>query len=240
MQSNGFTGIYINDMTYSNDILLVTVFLLLSVFAVFFRRNVSVFHKMISDVADKEQKNSIFDTAEKKNFLFNAYMGFQTLVLLGIYAFSLATKCGYIKSPDIQTTLLCVAGLIFIFFLFYLFKRFLFDGLLYVFAESDAQKKLKIRYKSLFRLWSVFLYFPVFWILLIGNYFVHATIILIISYICIKILLAYRFIFTFFGKNIWLLFLNLYLCAQEIVPLAFLYEGLIYIYRIIDKSNIWQ
>jgi hypothetical protein len=111
---------------------------------------------------------------------------------------------------------------------------------MYVFAETEAQKILIIRYKAISRLWGVFLYIPVFWILLVGENIFYATILLIITYILSRIILAYRFIFTFFGKNVWILFINLYLCTQEIIPLALLYEGLVYIYSIIDKNNIWQ
>jgi hypothetical protein len=231
MESDGFKSIYINDMTFSNDMLLVVVFLLLSVFAVIFSRNISLFGKMMSGIVDKEQKNSIFDTVDKENFLFNTFMGFQTLTLLSVYVFSIAVKYGYIASPDIKTTLLCVVGLIFIFFIFRILKNFIFNLLLFVFAETDKQKVLNISNKSLSRLWGVFLYVPVLWILLIGDYITFATILLIISYILVRIILAYRFINTFYGKNLWLLFLNLYLCAQEIVPFVFLYEGLVYIYK---------
>jgi hypothetical protein len=239
MESEGFKGVFINDMTFSNDILLVMVFLLLSVFSVIFRQNVSLFGKMLISVAYIDQRNNIFDTADKGKFLFNVFMDFQTLTLLSIYVFTLVTKYGYIESPDVKTTLLCTIGLIFIFSIIYLFKRFIYNTLLDIFAKNERQKLLNISYKSLFRLWSVFLYIPVFWILLIGEYVFFSTILLIITYISFRIILAYRFIFFFFSKNIWLLFLNLYLCAQEIVPLVFLYEGLIYIYNIID-NNIWQ
>jgi hypothetical protein len=235
MESGGFTGVYINGMTFSNDILLVAVFLLLSIFSVIFRQNTSSFGKMVNCIVRKEPGNNLFDTADKGNFLFNVFMDFQAPVLSGIYIFSLAAKYGYVESPGIKTTLLCTVGLIFIFFIFYLFKRFIFNTLLYIFAKEEEQNMLNIIHKSLFRLWSVFLYIPVFWILLIGEHVLFSIILFIISYILFKTILAYKFIFFFFGKNIWLLFLNLYLCAQEIVPLLFLYEGLIYIYNIIDK-----
>jgi flagellar biosynthesis protein FlhB len=235
MEVDGFEGISLNKLPYSNDLLLAIVYFLLFVFAVIFRQNVSLLRKMLSDVIDKEQKNSIFDTTDKGSFLFNAFMGFQTLILLSIYVFSLAVKHGYIESPDIKTTLLYMVGLIFIFFIFDLFKRSMLNILLYVFAEDNQYKMLQIIHKSLFQLWGVFLYVPVFWILLIGNYIFFMTIILIISYILIGIISAYRFINIFSGKNVWLLFLNSYLCAQEIVPLVFLYEGLIYIYNIIEQ-----
>jgi hypothetical protein len=195
---------------------------------------------MVSDIVDKEQKNSSFETTDKENFLFNVFLGFQTLLLLSVYVFSWVMKCGYIGSPDINTTLWCIIGLTVIFFIYYIFKRSIFNMLLYISAETEEQKMLRIKYKSLFQLWGVFLYIPVFWILLVGEYIFYATILLIISYIFSKIILAYRFIFIFFSKNIWLLFLNLYLCAQEIIPLLFLYKGLICIYNIIDKNNIWQ
>ncbi|MDR2148201.1 MAG: DUF4271 domain-containing protein [Tannerella sp.] len=236
----GFEGISINTESVSNDTLLVFVLVLLSIFAVVFRQNASLLGKMFSDIGSKEQKDNMFDTADKENFLFNGFMNFQSVALLGIYVFAWAVKTGYFVMPDTKTTLLTVSVLMLIFFIFYLLRKMIYSGLLYIFAESADYSFLRIYYRSMFQLWGVFLYIPVLWILLVEDYILFSIILLIISYLIVRIILTFRFIYIFFGKNIWFLFLSLYLCTQEIVPLVFLYKGLIYLYNIIGNSNIWQ
>lgn len=236
----GYTGIYIHDITFSNDIMLVIVLVLLSAFAVVFRLNVPLFGKMISNINAGEQRQSIFETTEKDSFFFNAFMTFQTLLLCSIFIFSLAVKYKYFIQPDLTTILLTI-GILFIFlFLFYLFKKAVYAVFGYIFTERSAYKMMFTNYQALFCTWGIFLYIPVLWILLIGQHLLIAISAMTISYLLFRAILIYRFIYIFFNKNTGLLFLSLYLCAQELIPLVFLYEGLIYIYNIIEKNNIWQ
>ena len=236
---DGFDETYINT-NVSDDTLLAFVLVLLSIFAIMFRQNVSLFGKMISGIGDKEQKNSIFDTTDKENFLFNGFMNFQTVALLSVYMFAIIVKYGYIQMPGVKITLLGTAALILVFFLFYFLRKTIYSALLYIFAESGDYTFLRAYYKSLFQLWGIFLYIPVLWLLLIGDYLLYSTIILIISFLVVRIILTFRFVYIFFGKNTWFLFLSSYLCTQEIAPLVFLYKGLIYMYNIIGNFNIWQ
>lgn len=233
------TDIYINNGAVSNDVLLVIVLVLLSVFALIFRLNLPFFGKLIKDLGDKEQKDSIFDVVEKKNFFFDAFMNIQPWALLSIFMFSIAVRYKVFENPGAKTTLLGVLALFGVFLLFYLFKRLIYNMILYLFVDDDNRIFLIKNYKSLFYVWGIFLYIPILWILLIDDYILYACIVLIISYIIIRSILMYRFIFTFLRKNIWFLLINLYLCAQEIVPLVLFYEGMIYMYKIIE-NNIWQ
>jgi hypothetical protein len=236
----GYTGIYLNNITFSNDILLIVVIILLSAFALIFRFNVPLFGKMISNINAGKQRQSIFDTTEKDSFLFNAFMTFQTLLLCSIFLFSVATEYKYFTNPDIPKTFIITIILLIILFLFYLFKKATYSVFGHIFAEKSAYKMMFVNYQGLFCTWGIFLYLPVLWILLIGKYLFIAYILFIISYLVFRIILIYRFIHIFFNKNTGLLFFSLYLCTQEIIPLVFLYEGLIYMYNIIEKNNIWQ
>jgi hypothetical protein len=121
-------------------------------------------------------------------------------------------------------------------FLFYLFKKAIYSIFGYIFAEKSAYRMMFVNYQGLFCMWGIFLYLPVLWILLVGKYLFIAYAVFIISYLVFRVLMICRFIHIFFNKNTGLLFFSLYLCAQEIIPLVFLYEGLIYMYNIIEKK----
>ena len=240
IEFEGFTGMHLNNASLSSDILLLVVILLLSAFALIFRLNVPVFGKMINHIHGGEQRPSIFDSTERDRFLFNAFMTFQTLLLCAIFLFSIAVEYQYILRPDIWTTLRATLIIWFVLLLFYLFKILIISLYGRIFADKSAYKMIFMNYQRIFCLWGIILYFPVLWVLLIGRYFFFALMVFIISYLVSRIILILRFVHIFFNKNNGKLFLITYLCGQEIIPLVFLYEGLILIYRIIGIDNVWQ
>ena len=236
----GYSGINLNDVTLSNDIMLLVVLILLSTFAFIFHLNRPLFSKMISNINSGEQRQSIFGTTENDSFLFSSFMTFQTLLLCSIFIFASVTEHKYLINPDAATTFTVTGILLIIIFVFYLFKKSLYALFGHIFADNSAYKMLFTNYQAIFCIWGIFLYFPVLWILLVGKYFFIAFIFIIISYLLFRTTLIFRFFYIFFNKNTRLLFFSLYLCGQEIVPLVFLYEGLIYMYNIIEKNNICQ
>jgi hypothetical protein len=236
----GYTGIYLNNMTFSNDILLLAVFILLFIFACVFRFNRPLFGKMIADANANEQRQSIFDTTQKDRFLLNLFMNFQALLLCSIFFFLVCAEYGFFINPDMPETLLTTALLFVVLLVFYFFKRCIYAVFGHVFLESDARKTMFMNCQALFCVWGISLYIPVLWILLIGEYFFVPYSLFIISYLIYRAILIYRFIYIFSYRNTGLLFLSLYLCGQEIIPMVFLYEGLIYMYNIIETNNIWQ
>ena len=236
----GYKGTYLSDTTFSNDAMLLVVFVLLSVFALVFRLNAPLFGKMLNNINAGEQRQSIFETTAKDSFLFNAFMTFQSILLCGIFVFTIVVNNNFFIKPDVVTTILIITILFVFLFLFYLFKKSIYTVFGYIFSEKPSYKMILVNYQALFCIWGITLYIPVLWILLIGKYLLIAYLIMTFSYILFRIILIYRFIHIFFNKKTGLLFLSLYLCAQEIVPLVFLYEGLIYMYNIIETNNIWQ
>jgi len=234
----GFTGMQLTNISFTNDIMLLVVLLLLLSFAVIFRLNSSLLGKMIGDINAGEQRQSIFGTISNDSFLFNAFMIFQTLFLCSFFIFSTITEYKYILNPDPGTTFKITGILIIIMFIFFLFKRLIYTTFGLIFTETSTTKFMLTNHQALFCIWGVSLYFPVLWILLVEKFFLFAIIIVIISYLIFRAILVFRFLYMFFNKKTGILFLSLYLCAQEIVPLVFLYEGLFYIYHIIEKNNI--
>jgi len=235
----GYTGVHLNNIMFSNDIMLVIVFFMLSAFAIIFRLNMSLFGKMINNINAAEHRQSIFETTEKDNFFFNTFMTFQAILLCSIFIFYTIVEYKFFFLPDYTVTLSIIGILLIVLFIFFLFKKALYVIFGNVFTNKVATKMISTNHQALFCIWGIFLYIPVLWVLLIGKIFFIAVIAVIISYLAFRLLLTFRFIYIFFNKNTGLLFLSLYLCAQEIVPLVFLYEGLIYMNNIIE-NNIWQ
>ena len=195
---------------------------------------------MISNINARKQRQSIFETTEKDSLLFNAFMTIQTLLLFSIFTFSTAVKYRYIINPDTETTLLSVVFLFTLFFLFFLFKRALYALFGIVFIERSTNKMMLTNYQALFCTWGIALYIPVLWVLLFDTHLFLSIIILIISFLVFKLILSLRFFYIFYNKKTGFLFFSMYLCAQEIVPLVFLYKGMVYTYNIIETNYSWQ
>jgi len=234
----GFTGSQLTNITFTNDIMLLIVLLMLLSFAVIYRLNTSLLGKMISDINAGEQRQSIFGTIANDSSIFNAFMIFQALFLCSFFIFSTISEYKFITNTDLGTTLKITGILFVIIFIFFLFKKLIYATFGYIFTDPSATKFSLTNHQALFCIWGLSLYLPVLWILLVGKYFLFAIIMVIICYLAFRAILIFKFLHMFFNKKTGLLFLSLYLCAQEIVPLVFLYEGLFYIYNIIEKNNI--
>jgi len=235
---DGFTGTQLTNITFTNDIMLIIILLLLLAFAVIFRLNTSLLGKLISDTNVSEQRQSIFGTIANDSFLFNTFMIFQTLFLCSFLAFSTISEYKHITNPEPITTLKITGILFIILFIFFLLKKLIYATFGFIFTDTFTTKFMLTNHQALFCLWGLSLYLPALWVLLIGKLFLFVIIIVAISYLAFRIILLFRFLHMFLNKNTGILFLSLYLCAQEIIPLVFLYEGLTYMYSIIEKSNI--
>jgi hypothetical protein len=236
----GYTGTELSNFSFSEDMMLVIVLLLLTAFAWIFRQNFPLFSKMISDINAGQRRQSIFETTQKDGFLLRMYMSFQTHLLLSIFLFTVAVEYNFISRLDITSTLLVISILLLALYVMHLFKRSLYGVFDFVFVDKQARKTVFLNYQSLFSVWGILLYIPVLWILLIDKLFFGAIIFVIISYITLLLIHSLRSVYIFFNKNSGFLFISLYLCAQELVPILFFYEGLNYTYNIIEAHNLWQ
>ena len=236
----GYTGIYIQNITLSNDIMTAIVLILLAVCALIFQLNFPVFNNMISNTFAGDQRQRIFETTEKNSFLFTVFMTFQTLLLLSIYFFSASVRYRHMLNADIRTTFLSIGLLLVLFFIYYLFKRFLYAIFGTVFFEKPTNTMLFANFQALLSTWGIVLYVPVLWMLIFDDHLYITVIMLIFSFLLFKIIFVLRFVYVFYKKYTGFLFLSLYLCAQEIAPLVFLYEGMVFTFNIIERNNAWQ
>ncbi len=235
----GYAGIDLNNALYSTDIMLVVILICLFIFSVIFRYNLSEFEKMKNNIITGEYRPALFDKAGQENLLFSIFMPFQTVVLCGIFFTSVSIELQYLPNPDIKTMLLAMASLSAVMLTFYFLKKILYRLFGGVFLEKEAHETMSVNYRSLFNAWGVFMYIPTLSIILISESTI-AYILFPAGYLAFRVILICRFINIFLDKNTGIFFLSLYLCAQEIIPLIFLYEGLIYMYNIIETNNIWQ
>ena len=236
----GYTEISWDNGQLIYDILLLALIILLSIFAFTFRTCYTLFEKMIRGLFSVKERQNLFDPPARESFFFNVFMGFQTLILCAIFFFLAFSRIVKIQEQGVGKAFILLAILFILLILFYLLKRCLYFIYGRIFIDNVKLNLWNTSYHELFYLWGVMLYLPVFWLILDRERMVGSLIIFSINFILFRLSAIYVKVRIFYHKNNGFLFLNLYLCAQEIIPLLFLYESLTYLYNVIKTSILWQ
>jgi hypothetical protein len=167
-------------------------------------------------------------------------MIFQSLFLTTLILFLSSRAYGYIGDyPDIGSNLWTIGFIFIILFVFYLLKQILYSMLGAIFSTDEQFSAWRMGYTAAAGFWGVLLYAPVLWLAFIEAQPRNAVIMFVFLYLLWRLIIIYKTICIFNIKGVAFLYIILYLCAQEILPLIFLYEGIIYLYNFIDGIAIW-
>ncbi|MDR1455193.1 MAG: DUF4271 domain-containing protein [Tannerella sp.] len=236
----GYIGIRTGDGQFIYDMLLLLVFLLFAFFAVIFRMHFPLFAGILNELFSVRERQSLFDGRERGTLFFTGFLKFQTLFLCALFV--CLVYGNYTGFQSLRLT--SIAGMVLIFFgilcLFYLFKQCLYWLYGFIFGEKDDSKRWNGTYHNLSCLWGISLYIPVVWLILDHQHLTEALLLFALLYLCFRFTLIYMTVRIFYSKNTGILYLCSYLCAQEIVPLLFLYEGMNYLYNTIEVSTLWH
>jgi len=237
---DGYTGIRFGDGQLFYDIILLSVILLLFIFSIIFRYFHPLFIKMGKDLLSLKERQSMFDTNVKSRFFFKGFMQFHAIFLLT--AFGFLAYCQYTakQNYEIETTVAAFAIFFCIVYIYFIIKQLIYRIYGYCFSDANEYKLWATNYDTIFYIWDMALYLPVLWIIFDNKHVILIFIIFLSLYILFRIAVIYITIRIFYNKNTGFLHLSLYLCAQEIIPVLLLYEGLKYLHNIIHTSAIWH
>ena len=214
----GYVGIRLWDGQLVDDVIFSLLLFLFIAFSFVFRTNFQLFVKMLKDAfLVKERQNLFDDVIGKSIFFFRNFMTFQVLFLSSIALIAVGRIYGFVNYAEWQAVLSAIGTVFCVLFLFYQFKQCCYYLLGSVFSDPD-------------KLWLVF----------VGTYVTIPIVMFCILYILCRFVIIYKTIRIFHKKSTGLLYISLYLCGQEILPLVFLYEGIIYLYNFIESSTLWH
>ena len=237
----GFVGIRLWDGQVLNDFLFTLILSMLVLFAFVFRFNYRACLKMFSDVVYIKERQSFFEKGAVSDFYFRVFMMLQTLVLCTLFVFSYFYARGYLDFDlTLPNILFCIGGIFVIILLFFLFKWLLYELTGMIFSDINKFRIWRNSYVAIMGAWGVLLYLPVAWSALWGKYPTISVILFVFSYILCRFAITYKTFRIFYRKNTGILYINLYLCTQEILPLVFLYEGMVFLYNFIKMSTLWH
>jgi len=237
---DGYTGIRLGGGQSAHDFLLLTLLIVFALFSLIFGYYYPLFVKMWNDMLSLKERRSLFDTEVKGNVFFNTFMQFQAIFLITIFAFLVYSHYIGVNQPDIGTVLSGFAVIFCITAVYYFFKQLIYHIYGRLFNDSGEFRLWSSNYFTIFYIWEVLIYIPCLLLIFDYQYITAAIIIFAASYILFRIAVIYVTIRIFYDKNAGFLFLSSYLCAQEIIPPLFLYEGLKYLHNIIQISTLWH
>lgn len=237
----GYVGIRLWDGQLVDDVIFSLLLSLLVAFAIIFRVNYQHFIKMLKDVVYLKERQNLFDeTVGKSEPFFRHFMIFQALFLCSIALFAIARSRDMISHLGEKEVLFAIVFIFFVLFLFFQFKQFCNALLGVVFASPEKYRFWKKSYNAIMGSWGILLYIPVLWLLFVGSKTLAPVILFCIFYFLCRFVIIYKTIRIFHKNNAGLLYISLYLCAQEILPLVFLYEGMVFLYNFIETSTLWH
>ena len=238
----GYVGIRLWDGQLVNDVIFALLMCLFVTFSFVFRFNYKLFLKMGRDAIFLKERQNLFDGVidGKQEMFFRNFMTFQFLFLSTIGLVIIARAYNLIHYTDLQSVFVVIACTFGLLFFYYQFKQTCYWILGKVFAEPDRYRLWKTSYNALMNMWGVSLYVPVLWLIFVEKYRLIPVILLFILYISCRLVIIYKTIRIFYRKSSSFIYITLYLCGLEILPLFFLYEGIIYMYNFIESSSLWH
>jgi hypothetical protein len=229
----GYVGVRAGEGQLIDDVVFSLLFVLLFVFSLVFHTNYHLFLKLVRDVFHVRARLSLFEDIDGNETVFRGFMIFQSLLLCAVSLFLISRSYGYIPDDqNVETSLLSIGTMFVVLFSFYGFKQFLNNLIGSIFTPPDLYRMWKTGYAAATACWGILLYLPVLCLSFVKFPLRICTFLFIFLYILYRFIIIYKTIYIFNVRGIGLLYIILYLCAQEILPLVFLYEGIMYLYNL--------
>ncbi|MDR0994867.1 MAG: DUF4271 domain-containing protein [Tannerella sp.] len=236
----GYVGGQMGSGQAVNDLAFVMLLALAFAFSLLFNAYPYLFGRMLRNVFHAKERESSFDASTGNEGLFRSFMDFQALFLASLFLFLAGYRSGLFPAGMDMDNYLLLFGFFFaVALLFYFSKRFLYLLLGFTFASPEQYRLWRVGYSAGIGFWGVTLYLPVV-ILAFTRMDLHWLLfVFVLLFLLWRIALNYKTISLFelrFGN---ILYIFLYLCAQEMMPLLCLYEGMKYMYNLFEINTLW-
>lgn len=236
---NEYAGIPIESGQLFGDVLFSSLLVLFFCFSNIYNTNAKLVMYTFRSLFHVKERQVLLSITSGGVLFFRSFMIFQMLLLVSVALFNAARIFNRIDSTVSELQQLFILMTIFgIILVYHMLKQLLYFVVGSLFFEEYQYRLWKNGYNSVQIVFGVTLYIPVLWLIFVPKYLDVAFILLLVLFIFSRLVIFYKVIRIFDNKGSNILYLILYLCAQEILPLILLYEGLIYQYNFIEKSTL--
>jgi hypothetical protein len=200
--------------------------------------------KMLLAMADglwhSKGRQSIFYTTTG-NEQYSKYILFtQSLLLLSVFVYKAYVVELFTAVPPTSFVLLIIGTFALLCFLFYCIKWLSYTFVGSVFFTNDKLMQWRTSFFSMISLSGIILFIPTLLFVFVDVLRSVSYYFILFYFICFGIVLIYKTYELFFPRRDTFLYLFLYLCAQEIIPLFFFYKTVVYLFNFFCKTTaIW-
>lgn len=240
---DGYIGIQIKEQLV-NDVMFAILLFLFLCFGLVFRAHYQLFLKMVKNVFQVKHRASLFEMPIGDNignaWVFHSFMTFQALFLSSVFLFTIAEQNNRLPVSGVTDVFLFLGITFLLILLFYFFKQAMYKVLGWVFVDKESLDLWETSYQATMGLWGVLLYIPVTWLLFVDYFPSFSIPLFVFLYFLCRFVIFYKTIRIFYIKKSGFLYLILYLCGQEIMPLFLLFKGTVCLYNFIEMSTLWR
>ena len=210
-------------------LLLITGFLLI---AIFYHRGIKYLIQAFSNITEVKDRHSIFTNITVNETQLRFALLFQTFITEGIALFFLINNFWEIQSENslsLAIIFCCLSAAV-----FYWIQMFIYHLLGFVFSDPARTRQCVESFSSVNSLLGLVLFPVVLCMIYIPACTSTMLLITGICYILSRIIFIYKGIKIFLSDIYGLVYIILYLCAVEIVPLLLFYKGAILLSKFVE------
>ncbi len=202
-----------------------------------FARGRQMISSMFNNLFHIKSRQSIFIETTGNDMFDKSLLVTQSIILSAILMYIWFMHGGSYEPSGLKsmTHIICLSGLIGIYILY---KFLVYRLISYVFFDRSLAKIWIDSWVSLISFHGLIIFLPVLCQFYIPSLYYFNFWIIILWFFVTRIIIIYKSYVIFFSNIGSLHYLFLYLCAQEIVPLFLLYNGMIFIFNVLETSAL--
>ena len=195
---------------------------------------------MLNSVFRFKDRQNLFFTPIDNDLYTKILLCIQSTILIPIILLCIFTQRYSPTNESISYLSIFIGSSFLLLNIFLLYKYLSYRLVGYVFFKKEAVDQWLDDFYSILALSGIILFLPTLIMFYIDKAYYFCYYFILLYFIFVLILIIYKNFVLFFQDRRLLLYLFLYLCAQEIMPLFLLYKGVVYLFITVQKDNLWH
>ncbi len=195
---------------------------------------------MLDSLWHSKGRQSIFYVATGNEQRSKYVLFLQSLILLSIFIYKSYLIQWIPEMPSTLLTLVVIIGLALLLFLFYCVKWLCYAFVGVVFFPVDKLSQWRTSLFSMVCISGIILFIPMLLFVFVEGLGLFSYYFILLYLAFFGLVVVYKTYELFFPQRDTLLYLFLYLCAQEIIPLFFFYKMVVFLFNFFCKTTaLW-
>ncbi len=237
---NGYKGMQLSDKPKEMDLVFL-VFFVCSFFSMAaFSKGKYLLSSLVNNIFHIKSRPSIFYETTGNDFRNKLFLLAQTILLSAVLVYTIMFH--YYADTSAYTLyqgMLTIGYFALLLVLYLLYKWFTYRIVCNVFFDKPRYLRWMEDWVAQLNFTGIVIFFPVLFLYYVPILYYFSIVVLSLYIFIISIVFIYKTFAIFFGNLKYLHYIILYLCAQEIIPLYLLYEGLIYVFKKVETGALW-